>query len=1123
MFLSEQLGEIQLPKIHQKERLNLTTFESPTINLLNDPFIRTYRKRTIAEAEIVDGVKMISAFIAVKDNDFSGLESLGVVFEAKFKDLATTLIPVDMIEEVAALDNVTRIEVAEILEPLNDQQRVVTRAYDAITNSPDAQAFGITSPYTGKGVILGIIDSGIDFQHIAFKDKNGNTRIKRAYKLSTNSTSLTTYSSTSQINGLTYDTRDGDHGTHTSSTAGGSSVIVNGSNVTVTDDHANATYGGMAPEADLVIAGLSSLYTTSIATAIQNICNFADQQGQPCVISLSLGSQSGPHDGTGSVANVVNQYAGNNHIIVYAASNDAMRADYFVQHGTSTGGGCYASATSTSSKTMLVNLQKAWTNADGNVQLYNPTIYACARTAGTAISMKFRVVDTTTGNVVYSTSAYSGNNTISMTGTTGLAQYFKSNSSYYNEYGDAGTIRIIRGQDNYSNKYYFTIYCPVLISTSYDDSDGDGVYNSKYALCLSVYPTSGSTIIDMWESSQVSYFGNDLTLSSTYANSYTIAKGNDDCSVSDNACYPKAISVGAYVTKNSITDSEGTSHDFSEDYPNIGDHAYFSSWQTEGYGPLGTALPTINAPGARIVAAVNHYHNTSVDDYSYYGDSYKSDLVVNSSSYPYAAMEGTSMATPCVSGIIAQWLQACLEVGKTPTPDYIKEVMAATWDTDEWTNGTGNGAHGAKTFGTHGKINAIKGIQYILGVSAEPTIIAEPETLAFETIIGNTETKTFDVLGDYLTGNVTATVTEGSNVFSVSPANVSASAAENGATFSVTFAPTTVGTFTGTITLASEDAESITVQLTGTAVAPELLAVPTELTFDEIEAGQTTTKTFEVTGTNLVGNVTATVTNGSDVFSIDPTTISKADAESDNGKTITVTFAPTEQGTYTGTITLSSDLAESVTVQLNATATKAMPDYFDVTISSVGLTTLYLDFPVQIPYQTYDPDLLGVYYLTGRNGNELRAARLNRDIPANTGVIVQGNTGTYRFPKTSDPTALKYESILSGSVKNITPAEALAAAQSTGTIYTLGRGTDSYINFYRYSGNMLTAHKAFLILDDSNSKSFSMIFEDGTTGIIALDADNDNNAWYTVEGIKLQEKPTRKGVYIHDGKSIIIK
>ena len=1224
LFLSEQRGEIQLPKINVKEPLKMTPILGSPINLLNEPNIKHFRTRTIAEAEMVNGVKMISAFIAVKNNDFSGLESLGVVFEAKFKDLATTLIPVDKIEEVAALDNVTRIEVAEILQPLNDKQREVTQAGDAITNSEAAQALGLTKQYTGKNVILGIIDTGIDFQHIAFKDKNGNNRIVRAYKLSgSNSTSLTTYSSASQINGLTYDTNAEDHGTHTSTTAGGSSVIVSGDNVTVTDDHANATYGGMAPEANLVIAGLSSLYTTSIGTAIQNICNYADQVGKPCVISLSLGSQAGPHDGTGSIANIVNQYAGNNHIIVYAASNDGMRADYFVQHGTSNGGGCYASGTATNSKPLLVNLQKAWTNADGNTQLYASTIHAYARTAGTAISFKFRVVDTTTGDVVYSSNAYSGSSTISMTGTTGLAQYFKSSSGYYNPYGDNATIRIVRGQDSYSNKYYFTIYTPLLVSTSYNDADGDGVYNSKYALCLSFYPSSGSTIVDMWEGGQVNWFGNDLTLSSNYANGYNVVNGNDECSVSDNACISKAISVGAYVTKNTITDYQGTIYDFSDSYPNIGDHASFSSWQTAGYGPLGTALPHINAPGARIVAGINSYHTKSVDaDYSYWGDNFISDLVVNNTNHAaYAAMEGTSMATPCASGIIAQWLEACVEAGKTPTPDYIKEVMAATWDTDEWTNGTGNGAHGAKTFGTHGKINAIKGIQYILGVTGGPTItatpttltfntttgksvtktfnvkgvslegnvtatltdanqvfslsetsvsmadatngkditvtfsptangtftgmitltssnaesvtvtlngeatppeiIADPENLAFNAIIGNTETKTFEILGADLSGNVTATLTDANGVFSITPSSVSASGAEDGATFSVTCAPTTTGTFTGSVTLSTLYAENITVQLTGTAVAPELLADPTALTFDVIEAGQTTTKTFDVVGTNLVGNVTATVTAGSDVFSLDATTISQADAE--EGATVTVTFAPQAQGTYTGTVTLSSDRAESVTVQLNATATKAMPDYFDVTISSVGLTTLYLDFPVEIPYQTYDPDLLGVYYLTGRNGNELRAARLNSNIPANTGVIVQGNSGTYRFPKTSNPTALKYTSILSGSVEDITPAEALAAAQSTGTVYTLGRGKDSYINFYKYSGNTLSAYKAFLILEDNDAKAFSMVFEDGTTGIIALDADNGDGAWYTVQGIKLQGKPTRKGVYIHDGKSIIIK
>ena len=1221
LFLSELRGEVQLPKTNVKEPMVMTPFESSPINLLNEPNIKKFRTRTIAEAEMVNGVKMISAFIGVNDDNFDDVEALGVVVESRFKNLMVALIPVDKIEDVARLNNVTLIEVAEILQPLNDQHRIVTQAGDAISNSAAAQALGLTKQYTGKGVILGIVDSGIDFQHIAFKDINGNNRIVRAYKLRNNSTSLYTYSSVTDINGLTYDTNTGDHGTHTSTTAGGSSVIVNGNNVTVTDDHANATYGGMAPEADLVIAGLSSLYTTSIGSAIQNICNYADQVGKPCVISLSLGSQTGAHDGTGSIANIISQCAGNNHIIVYAAANDAMRSDYFKNVGTSNGGGMYASGTSTKSKPVMANLQRSWKDATGNVQLYASSINAYARTSGVATALKFHVVDTSTGNIVYSSSEYTSGATISLTSTTGLAQYFKSSTSYSNPYGDIGIIRISRSTSN--NKYYWTIYTPTMTSTSYS-KNSLGIYESKYALCVSVYPTNNSsTIVDMWEGYGVNWFGNDLELSSTASNRYNLVRGNDDCSINDNACYEKVISVGAFVSKNSITDYAGNTHDSSEDYPNIGDHAYFSSYQAAGSGPLGTALPTINAPGARIVAGINHYHTKSVDDKSYWADDKINDLVVNNSQYAYGAMEGTSMATPCVSGIVAQWLQACLEVGKTPSPDYIKEVMAATWDTDEWTNGTGNGAHGAKTFGTHGKINAIKGIQYILGVTGGPTIsasptsltlnattgkstsktfnvkgvslednvtatisdannvfnlnntsisitdatngkditvtfspkangtftgtitltssnaksvtvalngvatppeiITDPETLSFNAIISNTDSKTFGLLGKDLSGNVKATLIDDNGVFSINPSNTNASAAEEGATFTVTFSPLTAGVYTGKVNLSTQYAESITVQLTGTAVAPELSADPAEITFDEIEARQTTTKTFEVTGTNLLGNVTATVTNGSDVFGIDPTSISKEDAESDNGKTITVTFSPSEQGTYIGLITLSSDRAESITVQLNATATKAMPDYFDVVINNVGLTTLYLDFPVQIPYQTYDPDLLGVYYLTERKGNELRAARLNKDIPANTGVIVQGNQGTYRFPKTKNPTALKYESILLGSVEDITPAQALAAAQSDGTIYTLGRGSDSYINFYRYSGNMLTAYKAFLILEDNNAKSLSMIFEDGTTGILSVDANIENGAWYTVEGIKLQSKPTHKGVYIHEGKSIIIK
>lgn len=1142
MFLSEQRGEIQLPKANEKVPLTMTS--SLPFGADDIAKMKAYTKRKIADVEQVGGVDMISAFICVDNDNFSGIESLGVVVQSKFKNMIAALIPIDKIQDVAALNSVTKIEVAEVLEPVNDRQRSFTQAGDAITNSAAAQALGLTKQYTGKDVILGIIDTGVDFQHIAFKDASGNSRIVRAYKLqSSNSSSLTTYSSASQISSLTYDTNAEDHGTHTSTTAGGSSVIVNGSSVTVTNDHVNATYGGMAPEANLVIAGLSSLYTTSIGTAIQNICNYADQVGKPCVISLSLGSQVGPHDGTGTIASIVDQYAGNNHIIVYAASNDGMRANSFVDLGTSNGGGMYASGTSTSSKPMLVNVQRSFSNADGNVEMLSPTITAYARTAGVATSLKFHVVNVSTGAVVYSSDAYASSTTISVTGTTGLAKYFKSSSSYYNQYGDAGKIRIVRTQDSSNNKYYWQVYCPIMLSTSYDDSDGDGVYNSKYAFCVSVYPTStsASTIIDMWEN-YASWFGTDLNLSSS---SYNYCKGNDDCSVSDNACYSKVISVGAYVTRNSVTNYAGTVTDASGEYPNIGDHASFSSWQTEGYGPLGTPLPHINAPGARIIAGVNHYHTASVDDYSYYGDDYKGDLVVNSSSYPYAAMEGTSMATPCVSGIIAQWLQACVEAGKTPTPEYIKEVMAATWDTDEWTEGTGSGAHGAKTFGTHGKINAIKGIQYILGLplanpdpqietSLEGTVLEEPSTP-----IGATQTAALEVRGSNLKGDVTVTLSDENGVFSISKQTTAASArmqvkkaaadntltiskdeAEAGATVVVGFTPTATGNYTATLTLSTEDMDNQVITLSGTGVQPEFIADPESLTFDGT-VGETSVLDLDVLGVNLAGDITATIT-GDEAFSLSTNTISVADAE--DGATVTVTFAPTESKSYSATVTLSSPNAETATVSLTGSAT---PAYFDATITSVGLSTMYLDFPVTIPYD--NEDLLGVYYISDTsNKAEFKLKRLASTIPPFTGVILQGNSGTYRFPKATQYSELAYENKLSGSVIAITPAEALAAANASAdaVLMTLGRGSDSYINFYRYSGAMLNPYKAFLIYEgNSNARSVSVSWgDDTTTGIAPLmNVADDDSEWYTLQGVRLAKRPTRSGLYIHRGETVIVK
>ena len=42
---------------------------------------------------------------------------------------------------------------------------------------------------------------------------------------------------------------------------------------------------------------------------------------------------------------------------------------------------------------------------------------------------------------------------------------------------------------------------------------------------------------------------------------------------------------------------------------------------------------------------------------------------------------------------------------------------------------------------------------------------------------------------------------------------------------------------------------------------------------------------------------------------------------------------------------------------------------------------------------------------------------------------------------------------------------------------------------------------------------------DTTTGEVSFDSE----AWYTLDGVRLSGKPTKKGLYINNGKKIVIK
>ncbi|MBP5629815.1 MAG: S8 family serine peptidase [Bacteroidaceae bacterium] len=665
-------------------------------------------KRMYATPETIDGCDYISCFLRLKDLDeVKELDELGVQIQCRFnKGLVTALVPVDNFLKVAELANVSRVNVATLMTPTTHKTRELTNVDDILTCSPDAIAAGISSgkTYDGTGVLLGIIDTGIDFSHIAFRDKDGNSRIKGAYCVKnwdeeylfedngTNTLDLAVF---------TTDNNTQDHGTHTASTAGGSSVIVDDSrvNVMVTDDHANATYGGMAPGASLYLAGLNNLWDTYTSNAIYHIVNYAENNNLPLVVSNSWGSQFGPHDGTGNIADVYNYLFGDDHpnrVALFAASNDGGKC-----HAGETGG-YHVRGTATATQPLGTIVRSDYTN-DGGEYYDNILVNAWARsTYVERLDVTLYILDASTGEVVDSFAFISPSKE---TWTITYTDFFEDAYPPSGRGQVEGTLNVFFDYLS-SDKTQVMIYAPYGFQRrTYDASDTEH-YGKPYTLAVELRPSGDtSTEIDMWGGNEC-YFTTDLA--GNYPPGHTWTAGSDDMCVSDEATIESVISVGAYVGGKDFVNYLGEYRYYRFE---VGDIAYFSSYATVAESPTGLRYPWITAPGTAMTAGVNHYHTADIHD-SYYG---YSGLMVDSETSPYGIMNGTSMATPTAAGIVTLWMQAANERGWALNTTNVKNIMKSTAITDSFTISGPNATH----FG-NGKIDALAGIAAIIERSNDP-------------------------------------------------------------------------------------------------------------------------------------------------------------------------------------------------------------------------------------------------------------------------------------------------------------------------------------------------------------------------------------------------------------------
>jgi hypothetical protein len=178
---------------------------------------------------------------------------------------------------------------------------------------------------------------------------------------------------------------------------------------------------------------------------------------------------------------------------------------------------------------------------------------------------------------------------------------------------------------------------------------------------------------------------------------------------------------------------------------------------------------------------------------------------------------------------------------------------------------------------------------------------------------------------------------------------------------------------------------------------------------------------------------------------------------------------------------------------------------------------------------TIDDDEHACAYTATYGAGQLTLHKLGKEIPKNTAVIIVADNDVVSMTTATDLDDFTDDNNLSG-VDYDTPTSALG----TGTFYVLGMTTvngKQHFGFHRYTGSTMAAHKAFVLVGNSQApaRSLTMVFDEAT-GIVSAEANSSLftlhsslSSWFTLDGRRLQTKPTAPGIYINNGKKVVIK
>lgn len=609
------------------------------------------------------GEATASVFITLNEGvSESQIENLGFETIAAIGDMMLINGSVEDIIALSDTDLVKSISFPGKAEPMLNAARERSNVEAVIAGT------GLPQGYTGKGVIAGIYDSGMDPNHVFFNDADGNTRIKRFWHFNSTNGYATEYSTPERIASFTTDNRASTHGTHTMGCLAGDMTrrgpkwvnLDQNTGTTQSSTIKSMPFYSAARNADIA-AGCGSLDFDNITAAVKNIYNYAKAENKPAVINLSIGSTVGPHDGTDAATRMLNQYAAEYPLFV-SAGNEGDDPISIVKT---------FSASDLTIKTFPAATSR---NYAGIIDIWSKD--------ATPFTTKFVIYNTTTNTIEYEY-AINAPGEASVTTSNYTAPGYIHDPKFDQAFSSSFVIMAASDNKSTNNRYS----CQLQYSLSNNTGN-----NGTLILGVIVEGAAGQT-------AYLTHSSKTAVLSSLNVAGWS--NGTSEFSINNLACGSNIIAVGSWTTRTrwALCNNETYSYKAESNLP-YEEVSGFSS-----YGTLvdGRNLPHFCSPGAGIISSISSYYaaaaglSTNVCAY----------WTTGGKSYYWDLEQGTSMASPFAAGCVAAWLEA----NPNMNPSEIRDIIITTAAPGNGTDEASRRKWGA------GKLDAYAGLKKALDLS----------------------------------------------------------------------------------------------------------------------------------------------------------------------------------------------------------------------------------------------------------------------------------------------------------------------------------------------------------------------------------------------------------------------